>query len=78
MSDHLSYPPCPTCEQVVTGVADEGAVEDRRFGRLDTEFTPSFTVFTLSPCGHRVDGYRADATGVLEWRRFDSPSDRKP
>jgi hypothetical protein len=52
----------------VTELEVEGAVEDRRFGRLDTTFVKSAVSFTLEPCGHEVAGFRADASGVREWR----------
>lgn len=68
MTVTLRYPPCPRCEAEVTALKDEGAVEDRRFGRPDVEVVKSRIPFVLQPCGHEVAGFRADASGVLEWR----------
>lgn len=67
MSAYASYPPCPRCEREVEDMSAHGSVEDRRFGSVASAFIPSTHPFTLTPCGHEVAGFRADASGVREW-----------
>jgi hypothetical protein len=73
VSAYPNYPTCPRCEREVTDLKAEGAVEDRRFGRLDTTVMKSTVSFTLEPCGHEVAGFRADASGVREWHAERRP-----